>query len=295
MKVLFIHLLLFLSLFARVLEIDISLPQSTGVVDFELGDTLIFSNGMTLECRKVDAQQTESSINWSDIFLAVIDTVSTVTYLNEEPIQDTQWFEDSIWGMYNLSQAPYLNIDASANNCDAWDSLPFPEITGVDSFLLLDTLGDSVKIRKVVPGHFVAFEEDHWTISIVITEYQYTFGDMVYLRKKDQTSALRFRLNELDFIKEDGKLKYYGTKKSLTWEVDSAGNGIFKGKPTSILSGKMTIPALYNHESVQIYNVSGRLIYTASSKCADSYLKKDLPQGVYLLKGIKGIRKIVKP
>lgn len=294
MKVLMIILALMLStVLGRSHLIDVSIPQSKGEVNFELGDTITFSNGISIEVRRLEALQTEGSIYTNDIYFAVIDSQTTATYLNDSAQTVNEWYQDSSYGVYNGEPIPYLNTTANSSQSSAWDSLAFPEHITIDSFLILDTIGDSLKLNRVVPGHYIATVQDYWQVSIVETIYPKTYGDMVYLQKKDKSSAVRFRLKELKFIEEEDGLHDFSQEKTINWEVDSGGNGIFKGAPTSIVSKKHSVGMNLTKSAVTIYSLNGRYIKQFESHQQYLHQHNVLPKGIYLLKNKYKVQKVV--
>lgn len=273
---------------ARVIEVDVSVPNSHGEVTTTLGDTLTFSNGMIVSVREVECNYPVADYFSWDLYFAILDSTTITTYFSEDISDEDEWFKDSVYNLKENVKIPYLNISAGLEHGNQFEYTQFPELHNIDSFLLVDSIDYSYVVNRVIPGHYIGYNRRHWNGPVSELYYDENFNDMVYLQTADGNNSLRFKIKEPN----SGTLKDYGESITITWEVDSAGNGIFRGFETSINVKNKILNVQPQEGTVSLYTINGRLLQSFESRTQFLKSKATLPRGVYLLKDLKSVKKI---
>lgn len=296
MKIIVYLLVLVGAVFCREQAVDVSHSESKGTLSFALWDRFYFSNGIIMEVQPMIMRGLEGPMYYAEWYFAFLDTVSVVTYQNDSPVDIDPWYDDTIYYPDEGEEIPFLNISAAVPQSGNWEPATFPSHYAIDSFLLFDTLQyPKCIVDRTVSGHFICHI---WTSTlgrIVETTYPKNYDDMIYVQRKDGSSAIRLKLNIVNANHEDEDgIHDFSETYEFEWERDSAGTGYFSGKTTGITHSKEMLYA-NTPGQINLHALNGQLLHTLENIKEVDNLVPTLPKGIYIVHAPNSVRKLRIP
>ncbi len=194
------------SSFATTHTINCDSPNSMGEIEFQMGDTVAFSNGVKLAVEKANFWDATGPYN-QQFSLAFIDSVSTSTYNCSEsnPLNFDGW---SVGDHYPPS------VNNRSNSEDSWRGQDFPAIQGVDTVVY----NNRNELTDTLAAHLLyiySYELGGWPRNF---DYFEGSTDILYSSVPDKQS-IRFSVTTSDNI---------DTQDILRWQAASEDNSEFQ-------------------------------------------------------------------
>lgn len=260
-------------------------------------DTLVFSNGASIFVKKMGAYFTDGG-SCREVYYLSPDTSTVELFYKKDEIIKTEYGNLTEGMIYYKYESSFFSTTLSGDTC-WYDSKLFPSQIKEDFDSLTDELNHNEGVIECGKPliHYYLYN----SIGMMYpTDSMYRipgYNTIFYGKSKNDNLMFKFQVYFIDDLK--GSASESSCDLKLLWSVDSLGNGVFKADSLVELSHENWMKMnhvgykinnntlsfnrpIEAHSKIQIFNLSGREIYTVNKENAIYSIDLPLPNGFYL-------------